>query len=90
MLEIYDHPWIKKYHRKDYSDNSISEFTPSEEDLQSDHEHEIQNKLMFNIQENENETTGNFVAVDMKPVDATPVKKKYKKSKVNRHISFKQ
>jgi hypothetical protein len=42
---------------------------------------------MFNIQENENETTGNFVAVDMKP-ETNLSKKKVKKSKVNRHVSF--
>lgn len=83
MLEVYDHPWIKKYHRKEFDDESISEPSESEEehDIGSDLE-----PLMFNIQENDNETTGNFVAVDMRPMD----KKKHKKnsSKPNRHISF--
>jgi len=34
MLEIYDHPWIKRYHRKDFDDeNSISDVqTESEEE----------------------------------------------------------
>lgn len=84
MLEVYDHPWIKKYHRKEFDDDSISE--PSAE---SEEEHEIESDLeplMFNIQENDNETTGNFVAVDMRPME----KKKSKKmsSNPNRHISF--
>jgi serine/threonine protein kinase len=42
MLEIYDHPWIKKYHRLDFSaSNSISAKTSEsldEDQLDSDHE----------------------------------------------------
>jgi hypothetical protein len=30
---------------------------------------------MFHIQENENETTGNFVAVDMRPMEKKKIKK---------------
>ena len=32
----------------------------------------LQNQIMFNIQENENETTGNFVAVDMNQRNEVP------------------
>ena len=65
MLEIYDHPWIKRYHRKDFDDD---ENCFSDVPTESEEEQEIGSDLeplMFNIQENENETTGNFVAVDM-------------------------
>lgn len=48
MLEIYDHPWIKRYHRKDSYDEENSSDVPTvseeEEEIDSDLE-----PLMFNI-----------------------------------------
>lgn len=81
MLEIFDHPWIKKYNKKDYSShsNTISSDSCSDEILS-----DIDEPPLFNIQEHENETTGNFVPVNLKPSDEP----KKKKQKTKRHISF--
>ena len=66
MLQIFDHPWITKYSRR-YEESSDEEkqSTTSEESIELVEEGVLQNQLMFNIQEHENETTGNYVPVDI-------------------------
>lgn len=48
MLEVFDHPWIRKYNRKDFSENSLS--SESSEEIVSEHDLDEENQQpMFNI-----------------------------------------
>ena len=53
MLEIFDHPWIRKYNRRNYSDHSSSRQseTCSEHDDLVELEQEMLDRLTMNIEE---------------------------------------
>ena len=67
MLQIFDHPWITKYSRKYELSSDEERLSSSTESVEEYEIEDLQNdQFMFNIQENENETTGNFAPVNIK------------------------
>lgn len=78
IIEIYEHPWIEKYKFRGYDsevdssedsceiEDSFNENLKKEEDsLFVKKTNQIPSHLMFEITENDNETTGNYVKVNL-------------------------
>ena len=82
MIEIFEHPWIQKYKKRAEHWSDDEESTPSESLEQENNDTESIDSSMtipksrkqttkkvmelFNIAENDNETTGNYVNINLK------------------------